>query len=588
MSPPCPDPYVERLLEGVAYLGARTRLKLDYESTRHVRLLLDALYPDLAAPAPAMGLARLDPGPQVNAMTGGHLVPRGTKLAAGLIPGTSTRATYTTAQDVHLWPVVVEQATYLPDRGALNAAQLPVAAVSGSEAGIQLKLSRRDGGPMRDLTLDQIDFFLGGGSLGGNLFDAIFGWGKNAVARADARDAGCHAANAAQMIGVHEDEALLPRVRSSFEGYRLLREYFLLPERFHFARLSGLSSAIREANGQSLEIVIPLTRPQPGLVGISHKDFVTSVTPIVNLFERECNLVDLDPRRSSHVVHVDKTRPRDFEIYRLIRVADAGQEDDRGKVSDLYSLEHRRGRSFVYTAERRRRRPSPDETEAGEMRTNSYPGDDLYISISRPPGAANLPSIERLDIRALCTNRDLPIRDELPKLSLESGDPVSDVSIIRSLKTPQPSLSSQMQEAGSGEAVPDDLTWRWIAQLSLSQLCLSEDGAKPLQALLQLYADRGDPKLERHARSITAVKAQSVVDRVDLPGPLCYAHGTEITFDVDEALLSGGSRLLLTGLLSRLLTREAAINSFVKARTRLISDQEHITWHHSVGARGLI
>ncbi|MFZ1482060.1 MAG: type VI secretion system baseplate subunit TssF, partial [Paracoccaceae bacterium] len=29
---PCPDPYVERLLEGVAYLAARTRLKLDGES----------------------------------------------------------------------------------------------------------------------------------------------------------------------------------------------------------------------------------------------------------------------------------------------------------------------------------------------------------------------------------------------------------------------------------------------------------------------------------------------------------------------------------------------------------------------------
>lgn len=39
---PCPDPYVERLLEGVAYLAARTRLKVDAESTRFVRNLLDA------------------------------------------------------------------------------------------------------------------------------------------------------------------------------------------------------------------------------------------------------------------------------------------------------------------------------------------------------------------------------------------------------------------------------------------------------------------------------------------------------------------------------------------------------------------
>ena len=52
-SVPCPDPYVERLLEGVAYLAARTRLKVDAERARSVRGILDALYPDLAAPAPA-------------------------------------------------------------------------------------------------------------------------------------------------------------------------------------------------------------------------------------------------------------------------------------------------------------------------------------------------------------------------------------------------------------------------------------------------------------------------------------------------------------------------------------------------------
>ena len=71
---PCPDPYVERLLEGVAYLAARTRLKLDGESQRHVRGILDALYPDLAGPAPAMSTVVLHPGPQVQTMTDGHLV----------------------------------------------------------------------------------------------------------------------------------------------------------------------------------------------------------------------------------------------------------------------------------------------------------------------------------------------------------------------------------------------------------------------------------------------------------------------------------------------------------------------------------
>ena len=37
---PCPDPYVERLLDGVAFLAARTRLKIDAERSRFSRSIL--------------------------------------------------------------------------------------------------------------------------------------------------------------------------------------------------------------------------------------------------------------------------------------------------------------------------------------------------------------------------------------------------------------------------------------------------------------------------------------------------------------------------------------------------------------------
>ena len=58
------------------------------------------------------------------------------------------------------------------------------------------------------------------------------------------------------------------------------------------------------------------------------EDLRLFVTPLVNLFERECNIVELDRRTTAHVVHADRTRPRDHEIYRLIRVEDADAEGD--------------------------------------------------------------------------------------------------------------------------------------------------------------------------------------------------------------------------------------------------------------------
>ena len=49
------DPYAERLLEGVSFLSARVRLKLDAEFPRFTQHLLEIAYPHYLAPTPAMG-----------------------------------------------------------------------------------------------------------------------------------------------------------------------------------------------------------------------------------------------------------------------------------------------------------------------------------------------------------------------------------------------------------------------------------------------------------------------------------------------------------------------------------------------------
>ena len=48
------DPYVERLLEGVAFLAARVQLKLDAEFPRFTQALLEIVYPHYLAPTPSM------------------------------------------------------------------------------------------------------------------------------------------------------------------------------------------------------------------------------------------------------------------------------------------------------------------------------------------------------------------------------------------------------------------------------------------------------------------------------------------------------------------------------------------------------
>ena len=53
------DPYVERLLEGSAFLAARVQLELEMQFPTFTSNLLEIVYPHYLAPTPSMMIAQL-------------------------------------------------------------------------------------------------------------------------------------------------------------------------------------------------------------------------------------------------------------------------------------------------------------------------------------------------------------------------------------------------------------------------------------------------------------------------------------------------------------------------------------------------
>src|SRR3954447_21287590 len=72
----CADPFVERLLEGVAFLTARVHLKLDAEFPRFTQSLLETVYPHYLAPLPSMTMVQFEPDRAEVSMVDGYRVPR--------------------------------------------------------------------------------------------------------------------------------------------------------------------------------------------------------------------------------------------------------------------------------------------------------------------------------------------------------------------------------------------------------------------------------------------------------------------------------------------------------------------------------
>ena len=101
------DPYVERLLEGSAFLSARVQLELELQYPAFTSNLLEIVYPHYLAPTPSMMVAELQPDMQTTSLAEGYVMPRHSSLRARLSEGASTACVYRTAADLTLWPIEI-------------------------------------------------------------------------------------------------------------------------------------------------------------------------------------------------------------------------------------------------------------------------------------------------------------------------------------------------------------------------------------------------------------------------------------------------------------------------------------------------
>src|SRR5262249_44490235 len=93
------DPHVSRLVEGVAFLNARIRQKIEDEFPELTDALLTQLYPHYLAPIPSMAIVQFHPAPDLAA---GHQLNAGVEFETE--PARGERCRYRTTQDLTIWP----------------------------------------------------------------------------------------------------------------------------------------------------------------------------------------------------------------------------------------------------------------------------------------------------------------------------------------------------------------------------------------------------------------------------------------------------------------------------------------------------
>ena len=476
----CADPYVERLLEGFSFLAARVQLKIDAEFPRFTQHLSELVYPHFLAPTPSMAVVQLQPDLSNPALAEGFVVARGTSMRSILGKGEATACEYRTAHEVTLWPLALAEAKFFTHSGALAAGQAALPA--SVRAGIRLRLRTSGGVAVRDLPLDRLALNLRGtDEMPVRIYEKMLGSTEGVLVNGQLLPK-----SALQPMGYDESQALLPSGQRSFQGYRLLQEYFAFPQRFHFVELCGLRQALARtpAGATEVDIVILLNQADHVLEqSLDASNFALNCTPAVNLFQRRADRINVSDEQFEYHVLVDRTRPLDFEVVRIESVTGYGTGPNAEQsFNPFYSAKdigaQHQERAY-YQIRREQRLLSQRQRRDGPR--SSYIGSETFISIVDAAEAPYSEELRQLGLTVWCTNRDLPLSMPLgvgkTDFILDSGAPLLAVRALAGPSTPFPSFAE-----GS-------VAWRLINQLSLNYLSLLDsDPQKGAVALREMLA----------------------------------------------------------------------------------------------------
>ncbi len=579
-TPTDPDPYVERLLEGVAFLSARVHLKQEDQYPEFTQHLLQSIQPHYLAPTPSICIAAFEPQEGDPGLIKGYTVPRLTELTTMAEDQGNAPVTFRTGHEVTLWPLAISEVEYLATRAAIA----PFAATADvrAEAGLRLRIVATGGADLNKILPEALTLYLAGSeSVPGELYRQLIGDTVAVIARDPASAAGSggwtHLPKPTQR-GFEDSSALIPQESRSFRGYRLLTEYFACPERFLFVDLQKPGTAFAKC-GDACDIILLFSRDAPMLAGaLDPSNFRLFATPAINVFEKQLGRVQIQPHTHEYHVVPDRTKPLDFEVFRLLDVqAYARDNSDPRTVAPLYAfgaLLYDWREALFYTNQLRPRRLSTREQRL--RRRNDYIGTETWISLTAPGDPTRLDDVQELAIRALVTNRELP---ELLTFRGEhhftvSGLPVRNVAVVRAPTRPRPPLGLH------------DSAWRVISHLTPNYATLApEDHDDPsvLRDHLALYGRQDDAATRRQIDGVTSIRSRLVSRRVPGLDRMAIARGHRITIKLDDGSFDRSRMFLFSAVLERFLAEFATVNSFTECHFVSAQEGALVQWPPRLG-----
>lgn len=529
------DPDVERILEGFAFLTGRLRQKLDDELPEIIHSLFHLLWPNYLRQTPASSIVKYEPSENVS---GAITIPRGTTVKSVLVEGTP--CLFRTVYDVEILPIRLIEHRFIEKNG---------------EASLVLKFKSL-GAPLENIPLSKLRFFIQGEpAVAHTIYYSMVA--KTRQVKLVMRDSekkpvevfSIQAKDSIRPVGFLEDESLYPFPANAFPGYRLLQEYFCLPEKFLFVEAANLERGFNRDNlsafqgEDEFELHFVLPELPESFESFSVDNWQLFCTPVVNLFPMDATPLTLDHKQTEYRIIPDPRLPYHYATYSIDSI-DTWSHDHKGDSCyvEFESFEHespeRNSRSYYRRQIRLSHKDGCPET---------------YLSFMQRSGKATKPHAETISMELTCTNRNLPRELAVGDICVHADNTPETVS-FRNITPVVPPFNPPLE---------GDFLWRLLSNMSLNYIALTDISV--LKAIISAYdfrARHDRPRarvLEKILQGMVSVSCRQT-DRLHKGLPV---RGMRTKLVLDQRSFScEGDMYLFGSVLNEFLSLYATVNSF--------------------------
>jgi len=320
------DPYVERLLEGMAFLTAQVKARIEDDLPEIAETFIRQNCPTLLQILPGAFIAQFD---AIGSFPEIHFFPKGTEIKSQVVGPDNIECGFRTTSDFEYLPLkLVNVLTHSNDIETTI---------------IKLSFQIEKSVNLLKNPIKSIPFYIhANADFSLTLYHALLTSVKTVSLKLNLNDVSINLGDqiAIQPCYLYLRDTLLPSLGKVFDGFNLLLDYFAFLEKFLFFKIENLEKINWPSNVSSFDVEILMQPQLHQSYHLTSKNLLLNCIPMVNLYKYVVEPINVTQKKYEYPVIADVSSKEGIQIQSIDSVQGIQNSQYSYEYTPLYNFEH--------------------------------------------------------------------------------------------------------------------------------------------------------------------------------------------------------------------------------------------------------